>query len=197
MFECSVESKNLTDEEVARLSAKDSEYYAIIVERYEIKIKRYLMRIYSRNDQDLEDILQDIFLKVYENIYGFDHSLKFSSWIYRIAHNESVNRIKKRKNNPEIKLSNEETDLLMSFVKSDDDIPKELAEQQKYNDIDRVLARMDSKYRNILILKFLEDKNYTEISDILKIPMGTVATQINRAKRNFKQEAVKLNIQFS
>ncbi|MHA1211225.1 MAG: RNA polymerase sigma factor, partial [Candidatus Heimdallarchaeota archaeon] len=89
-----------TDEEIARLvQSGNIDIFGEIVNRYEEKIKRYGRKFLS-GIQDIEDIVQDVFLKTYENIQSFDTKRKFSSWIYRIAHNEFVNALKKHKKKP-------------------------------------------------------------------------------------------------
>ena len=83
-----------SDEELAILSLKDKENFSQIVNRYASKIQRYIARV-TGNWQESEDINQEVFFKAYVNIASFNPKLKFSSWLYRIAHNESVNYIKK------------------------------------------------------------------------------------------------------
>ncbi|MCX6779835.1 MAG: sigma-70 family RNA polymerase sigma factor, partial [Candidatus Magasanikbacteria bacterium] len=91
---------NFTDEQlVAHIREKDKELYSEIIRRYETKLSHYLRKFF-RNPDELEDVLQEVFIKVYRNLYGFDVDKKFSSWIYRITHNEAINHLKKnyRKN---------------------------------------------------------------------------------------------------
>ncbi|MDD5489902.1 MAG: sigma-70 family RNA polymerase sigma factor, partial [Candidatus Moranbacteria bacterium] len=77
-----------TDEEMVALTLKNQDYFACLVERYEPKLMRYIRRISAATQEDAEDLLQDVFVKVYRNLNDFDQKLKFSSWIYRIAHNQ-------------------------------------------------------------------------------------------------------------
>lgn len=87
----------LTDEQiVAAILNGDKDLYRNIIKRYEKKLLRYLRKFLS-DPNDIEDILQVVFMKVYKNLYGFGPGKKFSSWIYRIAHNEAVNYLKKVK----------------------------------------------------------------------------------------------------
>ena len=186
---------NKTDEELVALTLKDQNYYAYLVERYENKITHYIKRISGLNDEDAKDLLQDIFIKIYKNLNGFDSSLKFSSWLYRIAHNEIINNWRKIKTRPQF-VSGDEIDGFLHNIASDLDILKDIENKNIDDDIKKVLNQIDVKYREALILKFLEEKSYEEISDILKKPTGTVATLIRRAKKQFKEEAEKMNIKF-
>ena len=78
------------DEELVALALKNQDFFACLVERYEPKLMRYVRRISAATQEDAEDLLQEIFVKVYRNLNDFDPDLKFSSWIYRIAHNQVI-----------------------------------------------------------------------------------------------------------
>ena len=87
------EMKNTTDEELALLVQKgDKEKFGLLMKRYDPKLSRYGRKFLSRKE-NIDDIVQDIFISTFQNIQGFDVSLKFSSWIYRIAHNAFVNAL--------------------------------------------------------------------------------------------------------
>src|SRR5579872_6296612 len=91
---------DLTDEEIAsHVKSGQTFWFAILVERYEERLSRYAKR-FLFSDLDSEDLIQEIFTKAFINIQSFDESRKFSPWIYRIAHNEFVNALKKRTNEP-------------------------------------------------------------------------------------------------
>lgn len=169
-----------TDEELVALSLKDQKYFLYLITRYESKLIRYIRRISSATKEDAEDILQEVFIKVYQNLNDFDLSLKFSSWIYRICHNQVISNYRKIK--PVVLNEFPEN------IPSDSDLIREMDLKDMKKDVRRVLAELDIKYREVLILKFLEDKTYQEMSDILKKPMGTIATLINRAKKEFKEK---------
>src|SRR3954470_6961664 len=85
-----------TDEQIAlAVQSGRSEKFGELVERYEAKLLRYA-RKFLLDPEDAQDIVQDIFIKAYENLQSFDATRRFSPWIYRIAHNEFVNALKKR-----------------------------------------------------------------------------------------------------
>ena len=186
---------NKTDSDLVQLALKKPDNFNSIVGRYEKKIARYIKRIAGLDNEDTEDLLQDIFIKVYQNLNGFDPSLKFSSWIYRIAHNEIISDWRRRKAKPQF-VRGDEIDGFLNSISSEFDIQRDLENKDFRGDIKKILAEIDLKYREVLILKFLEEKSYEEISDILKKPIGTIATLINRAKKQFKKEATKLSINF-
>ena len=156
---------------------------------------RYISRISNVSRDEVEDLLQDIFIKVYKNLNGFDTSLKFSSWIYRITHNEVISNYRKYKNKVKV-VSFDKDEEFVKGIADELDVEENLSLGESKEKIFDILSKMNIKYRDVLILKFLEGKSYHEISDILKKPEGTVGTLISRAKKEFlkilEQEPKKL-----
>lgn len=168
------EYENKTDEEVVLyIQLKDQEAYFVIVERYQAKLMRYVNSI-VRNEAKAADVVQEAFIKAFINLRSFDNRKKFSSWIYRIAHNEAINIIKK--NHREIPFE-EDFD-----IQSDEDITDNFEKKEIASNVKKCISKMPLIYSEPLVLYGIEDKSYEEISDILRIPMGTVATRISRAK---------------
>ena len=173
------DSKNKTDEEIVELvRIKNKELYAKIIERYENKLIRYAEYLIGDYDK-ASDAVQDSFIKAYINLNGFDVKKKFSSWIYRIVHNEAINLLDKNKKtlklDPKIDFD--------SGVNIEDSYVKE----ELVSHAHKCLEEMDLIYREPLSLFYIENKSYEEISDILRLPMGTVAVRINRAKAILKK----------
>ena len=180
-------SRELSDEKLVVLALTDRNFFSIIVERFEAKLIRYIKRLGIHIHEDRQDILQEIFIKVYKNLNGFDTQLSFSSWIYRIAHNEAISWFRKQKARPEGHLVGEATELF-SYIPDTNQSAEQLLEatiDAQYLQI--ALNALDTKYRGPLILRFFEHKEYDEISDILKIPIGTVGTLIARGKKKLKE----------
>lgn len=182
----------LSDTDLVKLVLKDQENFSYLIKRYQSKLLRYIRRISGLNIEDAEDVLQDVFIKVYQNLNSFDTSLKFSSWIYRITHNQVISNFRKKQARPqEISGDNE---LILNNIVSDLDMGRDIDLGYARENIDKILNSLDIKYREVLVLKFLEEKEYKEISDILKKPMGTVATLLNRAKKQFREKLVQSDI---
>lgn len=172
-----------SDEELVRLSLKDKELFGLLIERYEAKLARYITRLGVRSFEDRQDVLQEIFIKVYRNLNGFDISLSFSSWIYRIAHNEAISWYRKKNVRPEGHLVNDSEEL-MSFISNKEDAADKTFDQKINADqVNKAMKDIDRKYQEVLILRFFEHKEYEEISDILQIPVGSVGTLIHRGKK--------------
>lgn len=183
------ELNNYSDEELVSMSLENQSNFAILIDRYEGLLRRYIFRISNFSQEDAEDTLQDVFIKVYQNLNAFNDKLKFSSWVYRITHNQVISQYRKNKARPQVDWQVDD-DFIYNF-KSDFDIGKSYDNELLKEIILKVLKKIDYKYSQVLVLKFLEEKSYKEISDILKKTQGTVATLINRAKKQFKKELNK------
>jgi len=183
-----------TDNEIIKLTLKNGDVFSVIIERYESKLRRYIRRITNIRDEEIDDLLQDIFISVFQNLNSFDQNLSFSSWIYRIAHNKTINYWKKYKK----ELSNISVENNIFFIESifnEDTLILNLEKQENNVELYSALDNLDYKYRDVLILKFIENKDYREISDILQKPMGSIATLISRGKKQLKKEIEKINIE--
>lgn len=176
---------NETDESLAVLAIKDQRAFGVIVDRYQARLLRFIKTISGNRHEEAEDILQESFLKAYRNLNGFDPDQSFSSWMYRIVRNETISHYRKRNVRPEGHMNQEDEQTLDRFAHRMD-IAIDAQRAEEATAIRNALNELDPKYRDVLILQYLEEKDYREISDILHIPMGTVATRINRAKNRFK-----------
>jgi RNA polymerase sigma-70 factor, ECF subfamily len=180
--------ESLSDESIVeRVQGGDAEAFGVLVSRYEEKMLRYVRR-FLFGYEDAEDIVQDVFIKAYTNIQSVDTKRKFSSWLYRVAHNESINMIKKKKKEAVPFFDPETLFPHPVATKGTDDIvhDKELKKM-----IDTTLQELSVKYREPLILYYIEEMSYKEISEILRIPTSTVGVRIKRAKEKLKKIYVK------
>jgi len=175
----------LSDEALVQAAQEDLDIFAELVERYETKLKFYILRISNASDLEAEEILQEVFLKAWKNLNGFDPALKFSSWIYRITHNQTISTFRKSQSRGEDKRAEIEPELYENLP-DNTDFKAEFDAQIQTKEVHKVLSTLKENYREVLILRFIEDKSYEEISDILMKPSGTVATMLNRAKAAFK-----------
>lgn len=190
-----IDISSLSDLELLNLSLVNQDDFVYLVDRYKGKLSSYIKRLTNVNNEDVEDILQEVFIKVYLNLNDFNKDLKFSSWIYRITHNQVISGHRKIKARPE-GYSVVIDDQLANSLAAEIDIKGQVDSKILQKSIKAILVKIDSKYRDVLILKFLEEKSYQEISDILKKPLGTVASLMNKAKQEFKLELKKQNFKF-
>ncbi len=182
----------MTDEELVRYSLHDENAFYSLMKRYEPALLRYIKRIMPASREEAEDILQEIFIKVYRNINGFDINLKFSTWLYRIAHNEVISQYRKdRRYRSSLNIDDAVTDsrLLVNFLTDASNMESDYLVREKVEEVRKALEKLAPKYRDVLVLRYLEELSYEEIGDILQKPSGSVATLLNRAKEKFKKLA--------
>lgn len=170
----------MSDEELVSFCIDDIQFLPVIIHRYESKLFSYISRKSNATKEDIEDILQEVFIKVYKNLRDFDKNLKFSSWIYRITHNEMINWYRKTKNHNTLSLDDNEH--IYSTLFSEIDLYRDAIDEEMKININKTLKELPDKYKEIVELRFFEDKSYEEIADILCIPIGTVSVRINRVK---------------
>jgi RNA polymerase sigma-70 factor (ECF subfamily) len=176
--------KGLSNQEIVRLSLGDIEYFACLVLKYELRLLGYVKKISQSDQEEAEDILQEAFIKIWKNLNGYDPRLTLESWLFRIVHNETISFWRKKTSFGKDRTVAIDDDRLMEMFAEDQ--TSETNRDLTFKVIENVLPMLKQEYREVLVLKFLEDKSYEEISDILKIPEGTVATRINRAKKSFR-----------
>lgn len=186
---------NKTDEEIVVLVKNgDKEAFGVLIERYEKKILRY-GRKFLNNLADIEDLVQEIFIKTYVNINGFNTSKRFSPWIYRIAHNEFVNALKKSKNERS-HFIDIDSDTVFPHIASEERTDKETDERELKELLDKGLDRLDNKYREPLLFFYMEGMSYKDISDILQIPISTVGVRVKRGKLALQKIYKELNLSY-
>lgn len=179
-----------TDQELVALTLKEKEFYGYLMQKYESKLKRYILRLTSGRSEDADDILQEVFIKVYKNLNDYDPYLKFSSWIYRIAHNETITFLRKANRRPTT--YNFEIDAVkVKTIEEDLNIEEQIDNKKLAENISRIVKNLEKKHQEVLLLRYMEDKDYQEISDILRKPPGTVATLLRQAKQRLKKEVIK------
>lgn len=175
----------LTDEKVAeKVQHGDIDAFGILVNRYETKLIRYASKFLSSHE-DMKDVVQEVFIKAYVNIKSFDKKKKFSPWIYRIAHNEYINTLKK-KNRLTYVLTDFETDTFFPHPASL--LTPEIDAEKKFikEILDKCLDELDHKYKEPLILSYFDELNYEEISEVLHIPVSTVGVRLQRGKARLR-----------
>lgn len=178
-----VSIRELSDEALVELIIKeDQELFSEVVKRYQAKLERYIIRLGSSNEQ-AQDIVQETLIKAFRNLLSFNRKLKFSSWIYRIAHNEAINLFKKESKYQKFSFS----DWLSEVLPSNSNVEEEVMNKLDLEQLKRQLDKLNLKYKEVLVLYYLEEKKYQEISKILKIPISTVGIRLKRAKQQFKK----------
>ncbi len=174
-----------TDEDLARLVQDgDTKALALLMERYTRKLLRYGKRFLS-SDDSVADVVQDVFVSVYENIKDFDATRRFSPWIYRIAHNAFVSVLRRSAKEPVYGIDFDR--LVPHQVYEDPDQGEKEREEMRVL-LEQGLEGLSPTYREIIDLYYFENFRYQEIADILHIPIGTVCIRLSRARAALKKK---------
>ncbi len=167
---------------VASVLKGDIDDYSVLVERYEAKLMRYASFLIKDYDM-ASDLVQETFIKAYTNLNGFKQDKSFSSWIYRILHNESMNLIKRNKKVASFSSYDMDGNEISVKFSADKDIDSQLLKAE----VQKCMAKIDIKYREVLALYYLQHLKYDDISEVLRIPSSTVGVRIKRAKIELKK----------
>jgi RNA polymerase sigma-70 factor, ECF subfamily len=174
-----------TDQDLVTAALRDRHAYALILRRWHPILSRYLRRLLGQSAEATDDVLQDVFIKVYLSLNGYDHARPFGPWIYRIARNEALNFLRKRKTEPPM-VTGEEAQLIIQRLSDGVDLQETTEHLRIDEKVRSAINRLDLRYRDVLVLRFLEDKGYDEIAEIMRVPSGTVATLISRGTKQLR-----------
>jgi RNA polymerase sigma-70 factor, ECF subfamily len=178
-------SMNIDKSIIQRCKKNDKDAFAQLFKFYQ----NYLFKIcfgYGQNEQHALDLMQEIYIKLYKNISKYDDKYPFHPWIRRVAVNSCINE--KRKNTLScIPLDNGEGDIsLEEQLASVEDTQQEVERHEMALIIKEHINSLPDKQRMIVILRYYEDLTYDEISKLMEIPLGTVKTDLYRAKNALK-----------
>ncbi len=183
----------LDDGELAAAALRDKAAYALIVRRWEVALARYVSRLVGGHNSVTEDILQEIFLKAYLNLNDYDRSRPFGPWIYRIARNQAFDFLRKRKAEPAF-VTGEDAALILERLAGACEAQETFDRTRIEERVRAAIASLALRYREVMVLRYLEEKGYDEISDILEIPPGTVATLIRRGSEKLRAALRELGL---
>ncbi len=173
-------SVSMSDQELLIQARENPEFFGVLMERYEEPLRRYLIRLTGWGNEEVSDMLQESFIKAYRHLNDYDEQLKFSTWLYRITHNQAIDTLRSVQVRPF--LSQVSLEDAAHFVTTTKDAEADFLLQNDIQNVRRAILAMPLLYREVLILRFLEEKTYEEIVDIIKKPKGTIATLIRRGR---------------
>jgi len=172
---------------VAKSLDGSSPAFRELVERHQALVYSVAQGILGAGS-DVDDAVQEVFIKVFRGLSRFRGDSKFSTWLYRIARNEVLNAVRKRRDNMD---SIDDVELRAPAAERPD-------EQYRRDDEQRVLdgymAQLDENHRVVLELRYMGEKSYNEISEIMDVPIGTIKTYIHRAKQELKRKMMTRTI---
>lgn len=184
----------MVKQKIKQVIKGDHEAFSMIVDIYKDKLFHLSYRMLG-NRHEAEDIAQEAFVRAYVNIHSYDQTKKFSTWIYRIATNLCIDRIRKKK--PDYFLDSEVagTDglTLYSQIATDEKGPEAAVESMEIQEVvQREILKLSDKYRVVIVLRYIDDLSIKEISELLNIPEGTVKTRIHRGREALRKQLNRL-----
>lgn len=177
-------------ENIKKVKKGDRQAFEKIVTLFQSRIYHHCLRMIG-SAHEAEDLAQEAFVRAYLNIHSFDEHRKFSSWLYRIATNLTIDHIRKRKPDYHLedKVRHTEGLTMYSRMASKDPLPEEVVENLELRHyIQKNISELPPIYRSIIILRYIEEFPLKEISEILDIPLGTVKTRIRRGREALRKK---------
>lgn len=179
---------------IKRCQQGDVDAFDELVEKYQSQIINIAYGMLS-NTEDAYDAAQEVFVKIYKSIGGFKGKSSLSTWIYRIVSNVCNDMLRKRQRSAAVvsinSVRDNDDDKDLDLV-DDAPTPEELLElSEAQRTLRLAISELSAEYREILTLSDIEQLRYEEIADILKCPVGTVKSRLNRARNALKKKLLK------
>ncbi len=181
---------------ISRILLGEKELYEILLRRNNQKLYR-VIRSYINDLSEIEDIMQNTYLKAYENLHKFKHNSRFSTWLIRIGINDTLARLKAKNkhfniHNPEASFSN---DFILEIPDTEKLNPEtKMIRQEAKQTLEKAIDQLDTKYKTVYILREVEGMSISEISDCLGLTISNVKVRIHRAKDMIREELYKLSL---
>lgn len=184
-----VEIRKLTDEElIFKFQNGNQEAYSEIVNRYKDRLTNFVFRYVGSYDE-CDDIVQDTFVKVYVSKHLYKEVAKFSTWIYTIAINLAKTKLAKQQKYKTFSISNVYDDDEKDFDIPDEGFTPDVDANSKFlsKHIQNALNQINENYRELVVLRDIEEYSYEEIVEMTGLPMGTVKSRINRGREKLQE----------
>jgi RNA polymerase sigma-70 factor, ECF subfamily len=168
---------------VEQALAGSQDAYRILVERHSRSVLTLVARM-VRDEGVAEELAQDAFVKAFGALRSFDSSYKFSNWILRIAHNVAIDHLRKARP-PIVSIDDEASGRDMADVLADAREPSAFVRavrQDFRDDLERALAALRPEFSRLIVMRYLEDMSYEDISEVVGLPLGTVKSHLHRAR---------------
>jgi RNA polymerase sigma-70 factor, ECF subfamily len=163
--------------------------FAELVERYQTRLLNFIYRTIGDREK-AEDLVQEVFIRVYRHLHRFDRTKKFSTWIYTIASNLAKNELRNRSRNPlvlfQTLMKNREADQRPLEWEDNTYRPDDLFRKRHLkSQVDAAVDQLPEHHRTVFVLREMEGKTYEEIAEITDTNLGTVKSRLNRARNSF------------
>jgi len=180
--------RKLTDGELIVGAVKgQADGFEELVRRYQRPITGYVFRMLGDYESSL-DVTQEVFIKVYNSLHKYSPEYKFSTWLYRIAHNAAIDHMRRNPVSPQ-SLEGENADGTYQIqVESGRPTPEQDHERSEWrSEIDTVVKCLPTAYRDLIVLRHSRDLSYDEIAEVTGLPLGTVKNRLFRAREMMRE----------
>src|ERR671926_514834 len=165
-----------------------------LVRRYQRPISAYVYRMVGNYESAL-DLTQEIFIKVYSSLRRYRAEFKFSTWIYKIAHNCAIDHLRRTATREQSLVMGSESDQFDMPVECGRLSPEQESERRERRiEIESVVRTLPSNYRELIVLRHSQDLSYEEIVEVTGLPLGTVKNRLFRAREMMRQQFVEKGI---
>jgi RNA polymerase sigma-70 factor (ECF subfamily) len=191
-----------TDQDLVVFARSGSEKaYRELLDRYQRPVFSLVYRM-LRDREAAEDLAQETFVKVFNHLESYNPRYKFSSWIFKIATNLTIDGLRKKElttvslDGSRHARTAEETELSRITVATTDENPEERLEAKELGEeIEEAIGQLRVEYRTAILLRHVEGRPYEEIAEIMEIPLGTVKTYIHRARVELRESLAHLRVE--
>lgn len=184
--------KTLTDGELIVNAIRGGEdNFEELVRRYQRPITGYVYRMLNNYDASL-DVTQEVFIKVYNSLEKYSAEYKFSTWLYRIAHNAAIDYMRRNSVNQQSLEAENADGTYQLQIESSQPNPEQMRERSEWrNEIDAVVKCLPPLYRELIVLRHTQDLSYDEIAEVTSLPLGTVKNRLFRAREMMREMFVE------
>jgi RNA polymerase sigma-70 factor (ECF subfamily) len=180
--------KTLTDGELIQTAIRGREDgFEELVRRYQRPITGYIYRMLNNYDASL-DVTQEVFIKVYNSLERYSSEYKFSTWLYRIAHNAAIDYMRRNSVNQQSLEAENADGTYQLQIESTQPNPEQERERSEWRkEIETVVKCLPHVYRELILLRHAQDLSYDEIAEITNLPLGTVKNRLFRAREMMRE----------
>src|SRR5215471_18418398 len=185
----------VTDRELVATAVSGFEgCFEELVRRYQRPISAYVYRMVGDYESAL-DLTQEIFIKVYNSLRRYRSEFKFSTWIYKIAHNSAVDHLRRTSTREQSLITGGEGEHYELPIESSRLSPEQESEQkERRSEIESVVRTLPATYRELITLRHSQDLTYEEIVEVTGLPLGTVKNRLFRAREMMRQQFIEKGI---
>jgi RNA polymerase sigma-70 factor (ECF subfamily) len=183
------------DQLIARALDGETEAFGALIRKYQPRLYNSMV-YFLKNESEAEDVVQDAFVLALTKLDSFKGNSQFYTWLYRIAHNTAISKLRRKR--PTVSLDrrrNETGDDAKLEMPGDEPLPSDRMERsEQASQLMQAMNLLSEEHRSILVLREMEEMDYEAIADVLQLPVGTVRSRLHRARLNLREILEKADL---